>query len=289
MLISVLAVSGSLLLAALMPLTEWGLRQIGRTECNFRGDRIPQSVGLVILFWSAGMLGLLAGLRPELRPMCLLWATASVGFGLLGFIDDTWGTRQIKGLRGHFQAALRDHRITTGFVKAVAGASLALWLAAHAERSGVPSFLPPGLSFLFAVFTQLIMAGVIALGANAINLLDLRPGRAGGSFLLISLPLLITAWAAHQSQGIGLLLVAIPAAAVWMRDSRAKVMLGDTGSNLLGGALGLAIVTLSPPEGQLLALLLLIALHITAERVSLTALIERTPVLRSLDRLTGVR
>ncbi len=67
-------------------------------------------------------------------------------------------------------------------------------------------------------------------------------------------------------------------------------MMGDTGSNLLGGALGLAYLLRFPgltPRVVLLAALLLI--HVAAERLSLTALIERNPPLRWLDSLTGRR
>ncbi len=67
-------------------------------------------------------------------------------------------------------------------------------------------------------------------------------------------------------------------------------MMGDTGSNLLGATLGLSLA--APPVNipvRLTALLLLLALHILAERLSLTKLIEQKPFLQRLDRLTGVR
>lgn len=284
-----LLIPGGLLLAVLMPLTEWGLRRFGRVEANFQGVRIPQSYGLVILVWSSAMLTALAWRRPDLTAITLLQRIACIGFGLLGWIDDVWGTKQIKGLRGHFRAALYDHVLTTGLMKAVGGALLALCLALllKASAGGFPRFSL--LSLLFALLSVLLAAALIALSANAVNLLDLRPGRAAGCFLLAALPLLGAAWFSRNLYGLGLLSVVIPAAAVWVRDARAKVMLGDAGSNLLGGALGLGIAALCPAPVQVAALLLLVGLHIAAERVSLTAVIERTPVLRALDRLTGVR
>ena len=121
-------------------------------------------------------------------------------------------------------------------------------------------------------------------------LLDLRPGRAGGVFCLIAACLLITVW--HQEGRVTilpLLYVLIPALVVWQRDARALVMLGDAGSNLLGAALGLALTIYISVPVQIIACLVLLAFHLLAERISLTALIEKNALLRSLDRLTGVR
>jgi UDP-N-acetylmuramyl pentapeptide phosphotransferase/UDP-N-acetylglucosamine-1-phosphate transferase len=67
-------------------------------------------------------------------------------------------------------------------------------------------------------------------------------------------------------------------------------MLGDTGSNLLGGLLGLGLVlAVHSLIGRVVILLCLLALHFLAERVSLTRVIEQNPILRKLDALTGVR
>lgn len=67
-------------------------------------------------------------------------------------------------------------------------------------------------------------------------------------------------------------------------------MMGDTGSNLLGAALGLGLCAAwVPVSARLIALLLLVGLHILAERVSLTKLIAANPLLCTLDKLTGVR
>src|SRR5579871_6319247 len=164
-----LTLFGLLLLLLLPPLTHALLRRSKRLEPNFRGEIIPQSYGVMILFWTAPMLAGIALLYPATGPVCLRWLVTVVGFGALGWIDDTWGTKKIKGLRGHFRAAFRDHTLTTGFCKAVGGALLALDLGWS---------LHPG-----HVASALVAAALIALAANAINLLDLRPGRAGAVFL----------------------------------------------------------------------------------------------------------
>jgi UDP-GlcNAc:undecaprenyl-phosphate GlcNAc-1-phosphate transferase len=272
----VLGLLGILLLLLLAALVPRVLRRCGRVEANFRGERIPQSYGLVILLWTGAMLGATAWLFHDQRALCLTWLVGIAGFGVLGFVDDTWGTKRIKGLRGHFRAALRERTLTTGFIKAVGGAALALFLGARLSPD-VPA-------------VALLNAALIALSANAVNLLDLRPGRAGGVFLLLAFPLAGVAALSGEAGVPPLLLVMIPTLIVWGQDSRARVMMGDTGSNLLGAALGLGLCAAwDALPARLVALLLLVGLHILAERVSLTQLIAGNPLLRTLDKLTGVR
>lgn len=271
-------------LIAIPALVERGLRRSKRLEKNFRGDLIPVGFGLSILLGALLLLLTLLWMNPQLKPVTLPWFLAVAGFGLLGFIDDTWGDKQNKGLRGHIKAMFRDHRITTGLVKAVGGLALALsigWmLYSH----------PAGKTW--ESLGKVLLAGLlIALSANAINLLDLRPGRATGVFLALSGLILMECLIVTQIQTGVLLLagVTLPALPAWIRDARAQVMLGDTGSNLLGASLGLALAEMSSLPVQLLALGLLIGLNLLAERVSLTTLIANNRALSALDRLTGVR
>ena len=68
-------------------------------------------------------------------------------------------------------------------------------------------------------------------------------------------------------------------------DVTERAMLGDTGANLAGGLAGLVIVLALGATGQLVALALLLAVTVYGEFRSISALIERTPVLRTLDRI----
>ncbi len=247
------------------------------TRANFRDEVIPQSFGVVIVLFSSIMLIATAGFYPHYRPQAKLWLAAIIGFGLLGLLDDIKGDAKIKGLRGHFTAALSG-KITTGFVKAVGGVILALFLAWKLHSGGTFAFL--------------LDAALIALCANFINLLDLRPGRAGAVFLVCGVGLLLLG---IRSQGAfsgvpPLLFVVLSALVVYERDARVTVMLGDVGSNMLGACLGLALAQASIPlvlKG--VVVVLLVGIHLLAERVSLTKLIAEKPILRSLDNLTGVR
>ncbi|HLJ55083.1 MAG TPA: hypothetical protein VKT77_08570 [Chthonomonadaceae bacterium] len=264
----------AVLIAATPPIFESLLRRSACVARNFRGDTIPQSFGLAILFEATILLGIDARFGMGWR-RDVIWLVTVTAFSALGLLDDVAGDRQVKGLRGHLMALIHGRRVTTGLLKAAGGLAVAA-LAACLIRPGRP--LEIGLA-----------ATVIALSANAMNLLDLRPGRACAAFSLCAIPL--CAVAVHNQPGRvpELAFVLLPALTVWPRDAFAKVMLGDAGSNLLGAAVGLAIAEYLAPWQQAVCLAVLVALHATAERVSLTEVIERVPALRALDRLTGVR
>ena len=262
-------------LVVLPPLAEIGLRRIGHIEPNFRRERIPQSFGIVIVLGALPLLLALGPLTPIPRLSVLSWLIALAGFGLLGMLDDFRGDKRIKGLRGHFCAAFVERRITTGFIKAIGGAAIALGLGL--------------LHFPHAPAEALLAGALIALSANAINLFDLRPGRAGAVFLLCAIALLSLGYSQKNLSALCLLCVCLPTVIVYIRDRRASAMMGDTGSNPLGACLGLALVEQPSVGLRVAALLLLLALHVLAERISITRLIERFALLRALDRLTGVR
>lgn len=228
---------------------------LGLVKPNFRGERIPSALGLTFVLIAAVHLAL-ADIALA-RPLVVLLA-----FGLLGFIDDRWGNRSVGGFRGHLKSLFAG-KPTTGGLKLIGGGIAALWYVWPLNAEA------------------LLGAALIALGANTINLLDLRPGRALFSFAVLLLPSLrgvTTLWPL-------LLGVMIE----WPFDARAKGMLGDTGSNLLGALVGIAAVSALPLWAQAGLLVLLLALNLAAERVSITATIEKTPWLRALDRLLGVR
>ncbi len=111
---------------------------------------------------------------------------------------------------------------------------------------------------------------LVGLAANALNQLDTAPGRAlkayFGAALLLDAP-----------KG--------PAVLLLPYDLREMAMLGDAGSNALGALLGLKSVSLLTERGRWIACVALGGLTLLGESVSLGVLIERTPVLRELDRL----
>jgi hypothetical protein len=66
---------------------------------------------------------------------------------------------------------------------------------------------------------------------------------------------------------------------------REELMVGDTGSNPMGAAVGLGVVVAFGPAVRLSVLVVVLALNLLSERVSFSSVIDRTPPLRYLDRL----
>ena len=182
----------------------------------------------------------LAGVRAPRRV-----AAAVTLVALVGLADDVWGGRE-RGFREHLGA-----RRTTGVLKLVAIPAIAM--LATRSLSG---------------------AALVGLSANAVNLLDTRPGRALKGFLVGALVL----------RGPTLPYAAV-AVLLAPYDLREMAMLGDAGSNALGAVLGLGSVAKLSRRGRLLTIAALGGLTAFGELRSLGALIERTPGLRELDRL----
>jgi UDP-N-acetylmuramyl pentapeptide phosphotransferase/UDP-N-acetylglucosamine-1-phosphate transferase len=72
-------------------------------------------------------------------------------------------------------------------------------------------------------------------------------------------------------------------------DLRERLMLGDTGANLLGAVLGLAVVLETSRPVRTGVLVVLVLLNLASERVSFSKVIAATPGLRHADRLGRVR
>jgi UDP-GlcNAc:undecaprenyl-phosphate GlcNAc-1-phosphate transferase len=262
-------------LVSVLRLTPWLLRRWNLYRENFRGDSIPTAYGLAILLWSAPVLIGLCIALPGQAKETLACLCLACGMGMLGFLDDYRGDRSIKGLRGHLRAFFRG-QITTGLVKAAGGLLLSLLVCR--------------LILGYSPGQTLLSGLLIALSANALNLLDLRPGRACAVFFAGALALVVSQAGEQKTASLLLLVFVLPALFVYAKDRRGMAMLGDTGSNLLGSALGLCLVLATPcviAQGCLLIGLLM--LHLLAERRSLTQIIERSPLLRRLDSWTGVR
>ena len=191
-------------------------------------------------------------------------AVVITGAGLVGAYDDLAGAGQAKGFRGHL-TALRSGTVTSGMIK-IAGVGLSAAAAAMIiERST-------------RLGTRLVDVGLdtamIAGTANLTNLLDLRPGRAAKVIVALGLGL-----AGHGSAPVvGAAAGSLPS------DLAGRSMLGDCGANALGAGLATAASGL-PRWARLMIISGVAALNLASERVSFTAVIERTPWLRRLDQL----
>ena len=240
---------------------------------NVRGAEVPVAVGVllpVVLVAAAALLVLgdrLDWVQTDEGALRTAVATAT-GFGLLGLLDDLGGDASSKGFAGHLRALGRRH-LTTGAVKLFGGGAVAV-LVASAGSDERPGRL-------------LADAALIALAANLANLLDRAPGRVAKVALLAAVPVALVAGADETM--VGPVVIAGATVALLWPDLREQLMLGDTGANVLGATLGLAVVLTTAASTRTVVLVVVAALNLLSERVSFSRVIERTAPLRVLDRL----
>jgi len=231
------------------PLIELAARA-GAVRANYRGDGVPTSGGVVFVLTT--VFTLVPVLLVDGNPEVMGGLTIALGMGFVGFLDDAWGLEGAKGFRGHLAMLFRG-RVSTGLLKALLGGLVSLAAVATCGFEG------PEL---------LARAAVVALSANALNQLDLRPGRAASVFALGAS---LIALAGFRSPVIlsplGAVLAYLP------RDEAGEVMMGDTGANILGGLLGLALA-LFAGAGLYLILAGLVAFNLVADSMSLTKLLQ---------------
>lgn len=245
---------------------------------NYRGHHLPTASGLllvaaVIAVDGGRTIGGLVGLGDaETAPARVAVLVAVVAFGFLGLADDLLGDGGDRGLKGHIRAALAG-RVTTGFVKLGGGASVALVLAGAIVGD------EPG--------RVLLDAALIALAANMGNLFDRAPGRTLKVGLAGSVPLLVLAGTAAPGVALGVVVGA--ALGLLPSDLRERSMMGDTGANALGAAVGVTTVLTVAPSTRAIVAGVLLVLTLLSEVVSFSRVIAAVPPLRLLDGLGRLR
>ena len=251
------------------------------TRTNHRGEPVTLLEGPAAAAGAALAAGLSPGLPARARAVLV---TAAAGAGAFGGYDDLAGSGGRRGFRGHL-GALAHGEVTTGAVKI--GGIGATGLAASALLGGGP-------------LDVAVNAGLIAGGANLLNLFDLRPGRAikvaalaGGLLAAAGRPGPATggtvpAGPRPADPVPGLTLAGIPlgaALALVHEDLGERAMLGDAGANALGAMLGAAAAATLPRYGRVAVLAGIVVLTAASEKVSFTKVIQRTPPLHWLDML----
>jgi UDP-N-acetylmuramyl pentapeptide phosphotransferase/UDP-N-acetylglucosamine-1-phosphate transferase len=246
---------------------------------NYRGRQVMTAggifivVALLVIEGGRAVLGALGvGSQSGLTLARSEVLFAVFAFGFLGLVDDLVAVGDDRGFRGHV-GALREGRVTTGLLKLVGGLCVAVVLVAT-----------PG----FKSGRTLVVDGVlIALAANLGNLLDRAPGRTIKAALLMYVPFAFVL----GENAIGVAIAPVMGAAFGLLgdDLHERLMLGDTGANVIGAVLGLAVVLGTEETTRLVVMLVLVGLNVAAELVSFSAVIDRVPPLRAIDRAGGVR
>jgi UDP-N-acetylmuramyl pentapeptide phosphotransferase/UDP-N-acetylglucosamine-1-phosphate transferase len=244
-------------------------------RANYRDHRLPTGGGVLIVIAllvieagraAFGAVGVGDTVDLTIQRSEVLFAVFA--FGFLGFIDDLLGDDTHTGFRGHL-GALAHGEITTGFLKLFGGAGVAIVLVAT-----------PG----FATGRRLLVDAVlIALAANLANLLDRAPGRTIKAAAIAYVPLAIVL----GTGPVGLAIAPVMGAAfgIFADDVRERLMLGDTGANVIGATLGLGVVLGRGEVSRATALGVLVVANLAAEVWSFSKVIDRVPPLRWLDRL----
>jgi hypothetical protein len=245
----------------------------GWSRTNHRGESVTLlegpavAAGAIVGVLAQGVQASLAASGSARTPGSSGWRCAAAmalggaGAAAFGAYDDLAGSGDRRGFRGHI-GALRQGEVTTGAVK-LGGIGLT-GIVSAALAGGSPADV-------------ILNAGLVAGGANLLNLFDLRPGRA----LKVAAASGVLLGAAGQDSvaaplGAGLALLP--------EDLGERAMLGDAGANALGAMLGASAAGLSRPAR--IALLAGIAgLTAASEKVSFTKVIARTPALNWLDML----
>ncbi|MBP1155156.1 MULTISPECIES: hypothetical protein [unclassified Paenibacillus] len=268
---------GMVLLAAGRLLLPGGLRFLqehGITDRSYNGETIPTAGGLLI--WLLLLVYFVMDRITGAQQIEAIWMLALTVVCFAGFMDDVKGDKRTKGIRSHWMAWKQKRSITTGLIKAAAAGTAGLTL------------LLPSQGNLWALPWQLLL---VLLATNAVNLFDARPGRAVKIFFIsmgtVGWCTFILAAYAVTENGMrlwhGLVPVLVGVLLLAPYDLKGRVMLGDTGANMLGFTLGIVIVKLTSEVFQAGALTVLIALHALTWRRSLSAMIEANRLLRWLD------
>lgn len=243
---------------------------------NHRGEPVSLLGGPAV---AAGVLaGGLLGASSARNGAALAVATTTAGaFGLVDDLtEDREGTVR-KGLRGHLGALARGE-LTTGGMKVLgigAGALVAAALSRPHDRLPTGS----GARALTRLAGVAVDGALIAATANLVNLLDLRPGRALKAAGIAAAPAAVLGGA-----GGGPAAAVLGAVAAELPDDLSEQdMLGDSGANAVGAVLGTVAVQTCPRPVRLALLAGAVGLTVASERVSFSAVIARTPVLRGID------
>jgi phospho-N-acetylmuramoyl-pentapeptide-transferase len=186
---------------------------------------------------------------------------ATLGFGLVGFLDDYMKVRRRRSL-----GLTKSQKFLGTAIVSVIFAVLVVQFSDQSGTSTHLSFVRPSAIALGAVFFVVFAFLVLTSSSNAVNLTDGLDGLAAGSSILVCTAyVFISFWQVRHTcallggtsgcydvNAVDMLDAAIVAAAMmgsaagflWWNAAPARIFMGDTGALALGGLFGaLALVT----------------------------------------------
>lgn len=196
----------------------------------------------------------------------MMYSMFTLSLGTIGFIDDRYGTKKIKGIKGHLLHLVKNKKITSGFIKMFGIIFTGLFVSLH----------------LYQAISHILLSTLtFAAWTNIFNFLDVRPARALKSFWIVFFIILIVHHEYVQLIEWSILLLTLP---LFLIDILQKGMLGDAGSNVLGGIVGYWIIYFSSILELFLWLILGLMFTYYAEKKSFSTWIEKHPLIRKIDR-----
>jgi UDP-N-acetylmuramyl pentapeptide phosphotransferase/UDP-N-acetylglucosamine-1-phosphate transferase len=245
------------------------------TRENFRGKVVPTAGGIALVLAALVVEGgravagaLHVGATTGTTAVRAATVITLVGFAFLGLLDDLAGNRQARGFRGHV-AELFGGRLTTGGAKLLGGVAVSL--------VAIGTLRPTS-----SVSRLLLDAALVALTANLANLFDLAPGRTAKVALVAGGALIAIRRANADLTAVAVVLGGV--LALLLDDLHERVMLGDTGANAVGAAIGLAVVATCGPGARTIVLVAVLVANLVSEAVSFSRIIDAVPPLRAFDR-----
>lgn len=240
------------------------LQDLNMVQQNYKNINIP--IGMGLYFIAPLLITSLFSKYFYPDQYSDLIMAGSIIMGFTGFLDDMNTDKVNKGLKGHIKMLLK-FKLTTGMLKAITGVFLSFYIS---------------LSFSGSFQQILLNTFLISLFTNFMNLWDLRPGRASKVFIFISLILI---YFVPFSGRLYLSAMLFSVLFYINGDLKARYMLGDAGSNLLGFFLGsISAMYLEIPV-KVIILIFLIAMHIAAEKVSFSKIIKENKILNYIDMM----
>lgn len=248
---------------------------------NYKNEMIPVGMGIVFLpmiiinsiilgFVTLNNIWFVSSSNYNLNIvwlLCLaLYIFSMMAMFFAGGLDDLIGNRNVSGLKGHFKSLFKGE-LTTGGFKALFGGFVGLVVSVCISSS---------------IVDIIVNTLIIALSTNLMNLFDLRPGRAIKAYLVIMIPIYITLTGYTK---VFPLLILPNVLAYFNTDLKARGMMGDTGSNVLGISIGVLMALGYGIKVRLAWLVFLILMHLITEKFSLTKIIEKNRVLKFIDNL----
>ncbi|HWG27807.1 hypothetical protein [Actinospica sp.] len=258
------------------------------SRVNHRGEPVTLLAGPVYAAAASAAVLAAPGLSGRMRAAGV---AAAAGAGAFGVYDDLCGNADRRGIKGHL-TALAHGEVTTGGVKIVGIGAVGVFGACLARRGG-------------GVLDKALAAVVVAGAANAVNLLDLRPGRAIKGAALAAAPGFVARALRREAApvsrvsvephggtdlcmarsantvaaaGLGAALALLP------EDLGERAMLGDAGANAMGALLGLAAAAgARSTAGLAWRAAALTAVNLASEKVSFTKVIAGSAPLNAID------